>query len=224
MIHQVYWDFTQSGKTWRDIVKYKDNMLETQYFCKVHNYEYKLWDLKDLEKLIEEDYPEYLDLFNGFRYNIQKADFARYCILHKYGGLYIDCDIRPMKNLDGVFDEWLYFVYWANSEKKLPYNAVMGCKKNNPLFLDIMKECQRSYNEKSLIKKYDEWKGRFIFQTTGHFMLNRVMKKNNINKDKYFHDDLYIRNPDKKDMEDIGDPHTALFYDGNASVWYDNLI
>ena len=224
MIHQVYWDFTESGKTWRDIPKYKDNMLETQTFCKLHNYEYKLWDLKDCEKLIEEDYSAYLDLWEKFRYLIQKADFVRYCILHKYGGLYIDCDIRPIKNLDSVFSAPIYFVYWGDDKKKLPYNAVMASQKDNPLFLDIMQECRRSFDEKSKIEKYKEWKGRFIFQTTGHFMLDRVMKKNRFDKYNYFHADLYIHNPDKKGMDAIGDMNKALFYDSNASVWYDNLI
>ena len=223
MIHQVYGIF-DDGISWRDIPKYKDNMLETQNFCKVHNYEYKLWDLKDSEKLIEDNYSEYLDLWKKFRYPIQKADFVRYCILHKYGGLYIDCDIRPMKNLDAVFDEPIYFVYWGDDKKKLPYNAVMGSQKGNSLFLDILSECRRSFDEKSKIETYKQWKGRFIFQTTGHFMLDRVMKNNRINKYKYFHDDLYIFNPDKKGKEAIGDMNKALFYDSNASVWYDNLI
>ena len=53
--------------------------------------------------MIEEDFPDYLELWNDFRFPIQRADFIRYCILFKYGGLYLDCDIRPMKNLEDIF-------------------------------------------------------------------------------------------------------------------------
>ena len=48
------------------------------------------------------------------------------------------------------------------------------------------------------------------------------MKKNLIDKDKYFHNCLYVKN--SKKGFDIGDMNNALFYDSNASVWYDNFI
>ena len=103
----------------------------------------------------------------------------------------------------------------------------MATKKGNKLFEDFMIECKRSFYEKSKIEKYKEWKGRFIYQTTGHHMLERVIKKNKINKNKYFHSDLYVVNKNKKYKDKncfVGDVHTAKFYDNNASIWYDNLI
>ena len=220
-VHQIFWPF--KGKELSEIPAFATNVNETQEFCKLHNYQYKLWNLEDCENLIKEDFSEYLDLWKDFRFDIQRCDFIRYCILYKFGGLYIDCDIRPMKNLDSVFEEQLYFVHWADDIKRLPYNAIMGSLKNQNLFLEIIKQCKKDYYEKSKIEKYKEWKGRFIFQTTGHHMLERVMKKNKINKDKCFHNVLYIRNQTKNNGG-IGDLNTALFYDVNASVWFDNLI
>lgn len=226
MIHQIYWDFN-GDKKYIDIPEFKDNVDETKLFCKKHNLEHKLWDLKDCQKLIEEDFPDYLELWNDFRFPIQRCDFIRYCILFKYGGLYLDCDIRPMRNLEDVFSSDQYFVHWADDKDKKIYNAIMATKKGNKLFEDFMIECKRSFYEKSKIEKYKEWKGRFIYQTTGHHMLERVIKKNKINKDKYFHNDLYVVNMNKqyKDKNSfVGDVHTAKFYDNNASIWYDNLI
>ena len=223
MIHQIYGIFND-GIDWRDIPKYRDNVEATQEFCKLHNYEYKLWGLKECQELLNKEFPEYIELWNDFRYPIQRADFIRYCILYQFGGLYIDCDIRPVKNLESVFKDKLFFVHWANDKDKLPYNAVMGSHKGQKLFLDIMEECERSYLEKSKMDAYKKWKGRFIFQTTGHRMLERVMKQQKINKNKYFHDCLYIDNPDKKGMSAIGTMNESLFFDSNASVWYDNLI
>ena len=172
--------------------------------------------------MIEEDFPEYLELWNDFRYDIQRCDFIRYCILYKYGGLYLDCDIRPMKNLDSVFSEPFYFVHWQDDKKRTPYNAVMGSVKNQDIFLKIIEQCKKDFYEKSKIETYETWKGRFVFQTTGHSMLERVMKKNKIDKDRFFHDVIYVKNFDKG--FDIGDCNNALFYDANASVWYDNLV
>tara|TARA_R100000654_G_scaffold66973_2_gene95391 strand:- start:117 stop:782 length:666 start_codon:yes stop_codon:yes gene_type:complete len=221
MIHQVYGIFND-GIELTDIPIYKLNVDETILFCEKHNLKHKLWNLKDCEKLIDEDFPEYKQLWDDYRYPIQRADFIRYCILYKYGGLYVDCDIRPVKNLDSVFNEPIYFVYWNNDKKKLPYNAILASHQNNKLMLEIIKQCKVDFYEKSKIQTYETWKGRFVFQTTGHSMLERVIKKNNIDKDKYFHDVLYVRNFDKG--HEVGDCNNALFYDANASVWYDNFI
>jgi len=220
LIHQVYGLFND-GISYEDIPKYAENVQATKKFCKIHNIEYKMWGLKDCDKLIESDFPEYMDLWINFRYPIQKADFIRYCILFVYGGLYIDCDIRPVKSLDFIFDQPYYFVHWSNDHKKLPYNAVMGSHAGRPLFLYIMNECERSVKEKNKIESYNTWKGRYIFHTTGHFMLERAMKENNIDKSKYFHDSIYIHNPDKKGMGAIGNMNNAFFFDSNASIWYD---
>jgi len=227
MIHQIYWDFSGGDKQYSDIPDFKYNVDETKLFCKDHNLEHKLWDLKDCTKLIEEDFPGYLELWNDFRFPIQRCDFIRYCILYKHGGLYLDCDIRPMKNLEDVFSSNQYFVYWTDDKDKKAYTAVMGSKKENILFLNIMSESKRSFDEKSKIEIYKEWKGRFIYQTTGHHMLERAIKKNKINKNKYFHDVLFVINENKKYKDKshfVGDSNTALFYDNNASIWYDNLI
>ena len=93
--------------------------------------------------------------------------------------------------------------------------------------MNIIIESKRSFYEKSKIEIYKEWKGRFIYQTTGHHMLERAIKKNKINKTKYFHDVLFVINENKKYKDKshiVGDSNTALFYDNNASIWYDNLI
>jgi len=220
MIHQVFWPF--KGAELSDIPAFAKNVDETQEFCKLHNYEYKLWNLEDCENLIKTDFNEYSQLWQDFRYDIQRCDFIRYCILYKFGGLYLDCDIRPMKNLDCVFNEQIYFVHWADDKNKKPYNAIMHSVKNHNLFLEIIKQVKHDFYEKSKIKAYNEWKGRFVYQTTGHHMLERVMKENKINKNKFFHDVIFIKNNDKG--YNVGNCDTALFYDANASVWYDNLI
>tara|TARA_R110002096_G_scaffold233310_3_gene423379 strand:+ start:116 stop:790 length:675 start_codon:yes stop_codon:yes gene_type:complete len=221
IVHQIYGIF-DDGIPIEDIPVFKNCSETTRSYCKAHNIEYKMWDLKSCEELIIENFPEYIELWNDFRYPIQRADFIRYCILYKFGGLYVDCDIVPIRDITRIFDESQYFVYWADDDKKLPYNAVMGTNSANKLFLEIMKQCEKDYYEKSKNKTYEKWRGRFIFQTTGHHMLERVMKKQNIDKDKYFHDDLYVHNDNKK--RSVGDCCQAKFYDSNASVWYDNLI
>jgi inositol phosphorylceramide mannosyltransferase catalytic subunit len=58
------------------------------------------WDeakiLDELKKLG----PEYTARYNAFEKIIQKVDFARYAILHNYGGVSIDLDMKALKPLD----------------------------------------------------------------------------------------------------------------------------
>jgi mannosyltransferase OCH1-like enzyme len=63
-------------------------------------YEFKLWTDASAREMISEDYPEYLALYDGYKYNIQRADAMRLFFLHKYGGIYIDLDIECLRSLD----------------------------------------------------------------------------------------------------------------------------
>jgi len=221
IVHQIYGIF-QDGIKLEDISIFKEAVNKTKKFCLNQNYEYKMWSLEDCEKLLTEHYFEYIELWNDFRYPIQKCDFIRYCILNTYGGCYIDCDVHPIKSLEDIFESDQYFVHWSDDIKKKPYNAVIGSKKNNPLFLEIIKEVQKSFYEKESLKYYIRKRGRFVYHTTGHSMLNRVLKKQKIDKDKYLHDVIYIgvSSGNERKKYDIGNKETALFIDSNASTWY----
>ncbi len=50
--------------------------------------------------MLAQDYPEYLALYDGYSYGIQRADVMRLFFLHKYGGIYIDLDIECKRSLD----------------------------------------------------------------------------------------------------------------------------
>ena len=123
--------------------------------------------------------------------------------------------MRPYKPFDELFEKDFFFVHWDNDKRRLPYNAVMGSQEKNELFKSIMCECEKSFYEKRNIGVYGEWVGRFIFQTTGHFMLERVMKAERINKDKYFMNILKIKNKGKIITGD-----DIFFEDDNLSTWY----
>ena len=215
LVHQIYGIF-DDGIPLKDISVFYDNVQKTKSFCKKHRYQYKMWNLSKCIKLIKDHYPEYLSLWNDFTIPIQRADFIRYCILHKYGGIYIDCDIHPLKSLDTLFRKDYFFVTWHDDKKKLPYNAVMGSKQGNDIHKEIMKHCEESFREKVKDPIYTKWKGRFVFQTTGHRMLERVLKKQNVKKD-HILDILRVKTKTGK----IVSGKNPYFEDSNASIWFD---
>ena len=213
IIHQVYGVFND-GIPLSDIPVFHNQVKLTKDFCESQNIEYKMWDYDMCEKLIDK-YSQYRKLYNNFRQPIQKADFIRYLILYDEGGIYVDCDICPLDTIDDLFELNEFFVKWNNDKRQLPYNAVIGSIDHNELYEDIFKEIIDSVMEKDKMAIYDTWTGRYVFQTTGHFMLNRVLKKYKGVKKL---DILKIHN---KGGEIISD-HCPLFEDFNASVWYNN--
>ncbi|KAF5344111.1 hypothetical protein D9758_008842 [Tetrapyrgos nigripes] len=64
------------------------------------DYEYRLWTDESSRQFIADHYPWFLDTFDGYQYNIQRADAIRYFVLHKYGGIYLDLDIGCTRPLD----------------------------------------------------------------------------------------------------------------------------
>ena len=209
-IHQIYGIF-DDGVPIEDISIFKEYTEKTKQFANHYGYEYKLWNLKECEELLVDHFPQYIQLWNDFRYPIQRADFIRYCILFVEGGWYIDCDVYPLRDLKLFHSDFHIFCCWNTDSRRLPYNAVMGSTNRNPLFLKIMELCENRTYEKQSKDIYEKWTGRLVFQTTGHFMLNSIVPKDSI------HNIIETHNPNKGINEYNSN---AYFYDSNISSWY----
>ena len=61
---------------------------------------YLFWTDKGNRKLVAEHFPWFLDTYDGFPLNIQRADCARYFYMLQYGGCYFDLDFESLKSLD----------------------------------------------------------------------------------------------------------------------------
>ena len=59
-----------------------------------------LWTDLSSRQLIADHYPWFLSTFDGYKYNIQRADAIRYFVLHRYGGVYMDLDIGCIRPID----------------------------------------------------------------------------------------------------------------------------
>jgi len=212
IIHQVFLGFDKDNL--QEIPIFKECQAKTIEFCKQHGYQYMLHNLSKSVKLFFKDpiYEEYIDLWKAFKLPIMRADFIRYLILHYYGGIYIDLDMYPLKCFDPLLNRSEVFCRWADDSKKLPYNAFMMSEPKNRLFLEIMEHCKLSYYEKAKKEIYKQWVGRFVFQTTGHYMLQRILKPRGIIPENI----LKINNKKGK----IVSAEHPYVEDYNASIWY----
>ena len=212
IVHQIFFNIGKGEL--REIPRFYECYQKNKSICQRQGIQYKLWSRNMVEKLLNEPRNRrFKRIYYDFDQDIMRIDFARYLILWNFGGIYIDLDICILgKSIKHLFDKDYFFVRWHDS--KLPYNAILGTKPNNPLYLDILKHCEESYYEKKHKDIYKSWKGRFVFQTTGHFMLQRVLKKNKI---KDYLDIVKIHAKDGR----IVQGSNPLFEDTSASVWFD---
>jgi mannosyltransferase OCH1-like enzyme len=174
IIHQIYFDLTGNG------IEHFPIFLESKAICESYtDYEYILWDEVSCQKLVSEYYPEYADFYANLRYEIQRIDFVRFCILHRFGGFYIDMDMFILKPLDALTAKDFVFHNIRHVKKNYSFieNDFIGSIQGSPLWKQLMKECVGNYREKAAIGIYDTWKGRFVLQTTGPKFLSRFIRQ-----------------------------------------------
>lgn len=57
---------------------------------------------EDNRAFMAREFPDYLDLYDGYELSIQRVDAVRYFYLYRYGGVYMDLDftcLRPLEEL-----------------------------------------------------------------------------------------------------------------------------
>jgi len=164
IIHQT-WKTKDVPEEWKESQeKWKDLYPD---------YEYKLWTDEDNLNFIKNDYPEYLDMFLNYKYNIQRADVIRYFILQKYGGIYSDLDIVPIKKIpDNMFTSGVMLMRVNNISSNPITNALMVSNgKNNPFWKSMIDEAKkRSEN----LPWYIFGKHNKVIYSTGPHLISSV--------------------------------------------------
>lgn len=59
-----------------------------------------LYDDSACTQFVRQHYPALLEIYEGYRLSIQRADLFRYLVVYHYGGLYADVDMECLRPLD----------------------------------------------------------------------------------------------------------------------------
>jgi mannosyltransferase OCH1-like enzyme len=63
-----------------------------------------LWTDADLRTLVSRHYPRLLPVWEGYVHAISRVDAARYLLLHRHGGVYVDLDFESLRPIDPLLE------------------------------------------------------------------------------------------------------------------------
>jgi mannosyltransferase OCH1-like enzyme len=119
----------------------------------VPHFKYKLWTDEDNRNLIKDHYPWFLQTYDGYDMHIKRVDAARYFILHRYGGLYLDLDFMCLRKFEHLLKDghavFGYQLRKTNNEGSIA-NAWMASPPNHPLF-HVLIHSLRNHQKKHVL-------------------------------------------------------------------------
>lgn len=156
---------------------WKDDSIPQQYKAWQESWqlshpewEYRLWTDSDNRKLIKNDYPWFLDIYDSLPKAIMQADVIRYFYLLKYGGLYVDLDFESLRPIDPLTDKASVLLAYMGKDEDWEHNipnAFMASVPNHPFWWYCISRVMLSRVED------DRWD--YIEATTGPAMLKEAL-------------------------------------------------
>lgn len=109
------------------------------------DYTYVFWTDEELDKIVREDYSQYWNLYQSFPFHIMKIDFAEYCIMHKYGGIYHDLDMYCYKNFYDDIKNKDFVLLESCMRDEFIQNCMMASTPGDIYWIDLINEIQRNF-------------------------------------------------------------------------------
>ena len=104
------------------------------------NFNIFLFDDNECRKCIQDNFSsDVLNAYDSLIPGAYKADLWRYCVLYKFGGIYMDVKYYPINNFK--FINLLEEEHWVlDNDGNGIYNALMVCKANNEILLKAINQ------------------------------------------------------------------------------------
>lgn len=98
-------------------------------------YLYFFYDDDDIEQFLSEEFPpQYINCYHRLTIGAAKADFFRYAILYKKGGIYLDVDSAITKPLRKLIQEKDEAIISVERHENLYVQWALIFSKNHPFF------------------------------------------------------------------------------------------
>lgn len=201
MIPKVIHHFAPNEDKWHPIWKI---CIQSWYihYPKDH-YEHRFWNDNDVTKFVNDEYPQYKKIYDKLPLHIMKLDFARYLVIHKFGGLYVDMDMFCYKNFYQILNKNIILLE-ALDKKEITQNSMFGGTVNNDFYIACVENS---------IYEYEIYKEQLLDLDINDnkkidFLVQKITSCYNLSKVYYSYDKTNIQLLDKKRFNPF-----ILYYD-----------
>ena len=220
IIHQIWLGPNKRPDIWM-------NSWKIDYINKYPDWEYKLWTEKEINELnlINNKQYEHEQFYNG------KSDIARYEILNKFGGIFIDADSLWINHsLDEILNKSKGSGMFCAEEPVNKWsiaNGVIGFSKDHIILKEIIDHITNNYfNLKKKLKKEKD-----IWRVTGTEPFTKIVKnaKNKlILESYYFYPESFHKNNLSLDSQNFKNmyPNSIMFQYGYTTnnILHNNIM
>lgn len=131
-----------------------------------------IWTDEQNYEFVKKCYPKYLEPYLNLKFKIQRIDLVRYMYLHKFGGIYADIDLEPLKTIRPLLNEDNVILVLepqknALNKKFLISNYWMASVANSHFMLEVIETATQNFNYTNNYKLD-------VLNSTGCLMLNKV--------------------------------------------------
>jgi hypothetical protein len=124
------------------------------------DYEYCFFDDEDVRRFIDQEWPQYRNVFDGFRFPIQRYDFFRYLAVYRLGGFYFDLDVLLASNVSSLLSTGCVFPFEGLTLSRLLVshgidwelgNYAFGSVPEHSFLETIIENCVRAQRDSSWV-------------------------------------------------------------------------
>lgn len=124
-------------------------------------YKHIMWNDDKIDQFIETEFSDYVNFYYSLPFHIMQLDFARICILYKYGGIYADMDQYCFENFYDDLNRNLALVESASTVDETIQNSLMASTKNNKHLKKIIDQCVENFYYYEIINDFNDKEQNF---------------------------------------------------------------
>jgi mannosyltransferase OCH1-like enzyme len=100
----------------------------------------RFWNDEEMEALVRSSYPQFAKVYAEYGSQIQRADMARYLILHHEGGIYADSDYQCVNNFAPLLKEGRVSIAESPHSGEIVQNSLMASPPGHPFWAYVLRE------------------------------------------------------------------------------------
>lgn len=118
------------------------------------DFEYLFYDDAGVNLFIDQEFPQYQSVFDGFPFPIQRFDFFRYLAIYRFGGFYFDLDVFLAESLVGLLTSGCVFPFegltwnrYLQSRYGIDWeigNYAFGAAAGHPFLKAVIENCVKA--------------------------------------------------------------------------------